>query len=118
MTKYTSYTPFWQSLLAWSAAMLLTGASLGFLAQPLSANERTQAHIRYADLDLSHPAGQETLERRIATAARKLCASHGSIAARPPLRARDACLSQARADVRRLVMLARKANGPASRVND
>ena len=39
-----------------------------------AASART-ATVRYADLDLSRPAGRATLDRRIATAAQTVCAT-------------------------------------------
>lgn len=53
--------------------------------------------VKYADLDLSSPAGQKTLERRISAAARKFC---GADAQNTGTRMRSAgtseCLTSAR----------------------
>ncbi len=38
-----------------------------------AAHART-AEVRYADLNLAHPAGQAELDRRVESAARKVCA--------------------------------------------
>lgn len=54
-----------KSLMAASAAM-----AVAFTAVPASADT---VKINYADLNLSTPAGRDVLERRIHSAARKLC---------------------------------------------
>lgn len=46
-------------------------------AVPAQAAERVSlsAPVSWVDLDLTHPAGQAQLDRRIATAAKRLCGS-------------------------------------------
>lgn len=40
-----------------------------------SARDTVQAHVSYADLDLSNEAGVRTLDRRVRNAVRKVCGS-------------------------------------------
>lgn len=47
----------------------------GLLVPVLPATAQTTAiSVRHADLNLAHPAGRATLDRRIALAARQVCA--------------------------------------------
>jgi UrcA family protein len=59
------------------ASGLITAAGIKAapaLAETPSANVETRiTHVRTADLDLSNPAGQRTLDLRIAQAARDVC---------------------------------------------
>ena len=49
------------------------GMALLGLSAPASAGVPTSIAVSYADLDLSHAAGQKQLERRIDAAAHKAC---------------------------------------------
>ncbi|WP_067732191.1 UrcA family protein [Novosphingobium naphthalenivorans] len=52
------------------AAALL---GLALTTAPALAAEKTQVRVEYADLDLTTPEGQRTLERRLDIAARDAC---------------------------------------------
>ncbi|MDX3910353.1 MAG: UrcA family protein [Sphingobium sp.] len=54
-----------------AAATLIAGAPA--FAEPFVSNGRT-AEVRYGDLDLSQPAGQAELKRRLNNAAFRVCA--------------------------------------------
>lgn len=80
-----------------SPLALLACAGLALPALAQAQTEARPAQVRYADLDLSTSAGRATLDKRIATAARTVCAEPaetGSLARNT--RAERVC----RADVR------------------
>jgi len=80
-----------------SIALALLGAG--------AAQART-AEVRYADLNLAHPAGQAELDRRVESAARKVCESD----LRPNTRIENHReVSRCKADVRAQVSTALKA---------
>ena len=57
------------------AALASTGVAQ---AQPATYDDRTQTIVRYADLDLSRPAGAQMLLRRIRTASIRECGGRPS----------------------------------------
>jgi UrcA family protein len=72
-----------------------------FAALALAGTAQAQtASIRYADLDLSKPAGQAELERRIEAATRQVCPTETRVASRiRDLSAQHRCEDAVRAQV-------------------
>lgn len=84
------------------AAAALLGLAL--TSAPAFAAEQTEVKVAYADLDLTTPEGQRTLERRLDTAARKAC-GYGSVTTGSRLRSTqsDACFKQARSKAKEMM---------------
>jgi UrcA family protein len=81
--------------LASTIALALLGAASGAQAQT--------AEIRYADLDLSSPAGQAAFERRVEGAARRVCEVPAPIGSRAVYRIEE---GRCKAEVRQQVAAA------------
>jgi UrcA family protein len=82
------------------------------LTAPIDDQERT-ARVRFADLDLSTAAGRATLDRRIESAVKRVCAPAG------PTRPTDleligACREQALKDASRQIQFAAGASADAA----
>lgn len=77
-------------------AFALTGSA--GLAQA-QTDEIPSTEVRIADLDLSSPAGRATLDRRVKTAARRVCEFDTSVGQR-------AALERCKSDVRQQVAAA------------
>lgn len=60
------------------AAALTTSLLVGTTALAAPSAERTIS-VSYADLDVTTPAGRAALERRVAAAAKQVCANDGLI---------------------------------------
>ncbi|MEO1489698.1 MAG: UrcA family protein [Pseudomonadota bacterium] len=91
-----------------SVTFALVAASLGVAgaatpAFATSAEVKTET-VSFADLDLSTQAGQETLDRRVNAAAKRVCDTN-SASTTNRLRSYDArkCLAKARASARQQV---------------
>ena len=80
-----------------AAAFALTGVA--GLAQAQTAGAEI-AHVRIADLNLSSPAGQAELDRRIEGAARRVCNTATPVGSRAGYRAEEGrCKAQVRQQV-------------------
>lgn len=78
-------------------AFALTG--LAGLAQAQTA-ERETAEVRFADLNLTSPAGQAALDRRVEGAARRVCESAVPVGSRAAYRIEEGrCKAQVRQQV-------------------
>jgi UrcA family protein len=73
-------------------ALTLHAISPGAIAGPSPGDPRREI-VRFADLDLTRPAGAQELYRRIRNAAREVCTAYG------PLGYDRSCVQQAVADV-------------------
>lgn len=84
------------------SAILSAALAAAALAGPVAAanSATTSASVVYSDLDLSTPAGQEALDRRIDNAARAACGMDAANTG-TRLRSREArrCFDQARTNV-------------------
>lgn len=82
----------------------------GIAAAPAAAEEVT-LHVKYSDLNLASPEGVETLESRIATAVKTVCAKPEFIRDLKAMVAWESCKTEttakARAQVESTVQLAR-----------
>ncbi|WP_347302665.1 UrcA family protein [Croceibacterium sp. TMG7-5b_MA50] len=84
-----------------SALLIAAGVLSGIAALPAAAkagSEDASVSVSHADLDLTTEAGQTTLNRRLNSAARQVCAYHGG---RSLAMSQEAarCYRQARRDV-------------------
>lgn len=87
------------------ALFAAAGAALSLLAVPAAA---ATVSVIYQDLDLSTPEGARELDRRIETAARKVCDGHEiQTSARIADRSAKDCVDTAKANVKRQVARAR-----------
>lgn len=85
------------ALIALSALALATGAQA-----KTAALDTQQLSIRYADLNLSSPAGQKRLEMRIEVAVRDICdADYVPTGTRIKPASIDKCMETARASAKR-----------------
>jgi len=79
-------------------ATLFRSAALGavlILSLPAAAGPGKSATVRYADLNLTSPAGKKTLERRIAHAAMAVCGGRPDYRDLTGARAHDRCVAKA-----------------------
>jgi len=58
------------------AAVAAGLATVAFAAAPAAAGELESVQVQYQDLNLSHASGRATLDRRISSAARRLCGDY------------------------------------------
>lgn len=85
-----------RSILTAATISLLTIAAAPAFASP---SDPVSITVRYNDLDLNNPAGQAELNRRIESAARRVCATNDrSVAANT---ARRQCIATALSNVAR-----------------
>ena len=87
--------------------LFLASLSAGSAAPPALAQEQTgrTAIVKFADLDLSTPAGRATLDRRVKRAARHVCELAGPTSPTDFDRI-SACREQALSDAIRQIQLA------------
>ncbi|MEE4153138.1 MAG: UrcA family protein [Erythrobacter sp.] len=74
---------------------LSVALALGAAAAALPAAAQTEVRVPIVDLDLTTKAGQKTLDRRLAVAARKACGGLPSLRNRTSLLEYRACLAAA-----------------------
>lgn len=108
-------------LLLWNLAVMVAGAAI--LIQPGAASadpldEPRTALVRIDDLDLGSPAGQHRLDRRIGTAARRVCGFERMLS-----RVIRECMAEAKqsaiSQLRQTAPVARAADAPApERIGD
>ncbi|WP_165356355.1 UrcA family protein [Sphingosinicella sp. BN140058] len=109
-------------LLLWNLAVMVTGAAI--LAQPGAASaadpldEPRTALVRIDDLDLGSAEGQQRLDRRIGTAARRVCGFERMLS-----RVIRECMAEAKqsaiSQLRQAAPVTREADAPApGRVGD
>jgi UrcA family protein len=87
----------------------LTVAGLAAFAAPATAEDYT-VYVKHSDLNLASAEGVETLEARIATAVKSVCAKPETSRAIKPMQAWEACkadaTAKAKAQVEKTVELA------------
>jgi UrcA family protein len=106
--KYThTLHPILRALFASAGAAWLAGLAFVIAATPVQASDVRQTLLFHADLDLTHPAGQETLNRRINAAARRVCGPY-LVTEKLQLRTdAEDCMAKAMAEARQRVLEAR-----------
>ncbi len=90
-------------------ATLFRSAALGavlLLSLPAAAGPGKSATVRYADLNLTSPAGKKTLERRIANAAMAVCGGRPDYRDLTGASAHNRCVARALESARPSVELA------------